>query len=118
MPLRSATVAATFFCCALWAQAQGPVIIFRANSYLQSIAVEIVDKQGDGVGGLTAADVTLLEDGHPPEDRVLRRARSAHQFDDSPGLQWKHEIQPEIDAFAGIAAAIDSVATFARMGFR
>jgi hypothetical protein len=65
MPLRSATVAVTFFCCALWAQAQGPVIIFRANSYLQPIAVEVVDKQGDGVGGLTAADFTLLEDGHP-----------------------------------------------------
>lgn len=27
--------------------------------------MEVVDKQGDGVGGLTAADFTLLEDGHP-----------------------------------------------------
>jgi len=43
--------------------AQTPV--FRSTTSLQSIAVQVVDGKGNFVPGLTAADFTLLEDGHP-----------------------------------------------------
>jgi Ca-activated chloride channel family protein len=45
------------------AQPQGPV--FRVNTNLQSIAVQVTDKLGKYVGGLTASDFTLLESGRP-----------------------------------------------------
>jgi VWFA-related protein len=45
------------------AQAQTPV--FRAETNLQSIAVQVTDKEGHDVKGLTASDFTLLEDGRP-----------------------------------------------------
>jgi len=45
---------------ALTAQAQ-----FKANTNLQSVAVEVTDKQGHPVPGLTAADFSLSENGHP-----------------------------------------------------
>jgi len=44
-------------------QSQGPV--FKVNTNLQSIAVQVTDKQGNYVGGLTASDFTLLESGRP-----------------------------------------------------
>jgi Ca-activated chloride channel homolog len=43
--------------------AQTPV--FRSTTNLQSIAVQVVDKKGNFVPGLTVNDFTLLEDGHP-----------------------------------------------------
>lgn len=43
------------------AQAQTPV--FRADTNLQSIAVQVTDKKGDYVRGLTASDFTVFEDG-------------------------------------------------------
>jgi VWFA-related protein len=49
--------------CAVYASAQTPV--FRATTNLQSMAVQAVDRKGAPVAGLTAADFTLLEDGHP-----------------------------------------------------
>jgi Ca-activated chloride channel family protein len=45
------------------AQAQTPV--FRAETNLQSIAVQVTDKEGHDGKGLTASDFTLLEDGRP-----------------------------------------------------
>jgi hypothetical protein len=39
--------------------------ILRTDTTLQSIAVQVTDKQGNSIHGLTAADFTLLEDGHP-----------------------------------------------------
>jgi VWFA-related protein len=39
--------------------------VFTAEANLQSIAVEVTDRQGRDMRGLTAADFTLLEDGHP-----------------------------------------------------
>jgi Ca-activated chloride channel homolog len=54
-----------FLGCSLLVSAQSPVPIFRANSNLQSIAVQVTDKHGDYVKGLAASDFTLLEDGHP-----------------------------------------------------
>jgi len=45
------------------AQSQAPV--FRADVNLQSIAVQVTDREGRDVRGLSAADFTLLEDGHP-----------------------------------------------------
>ncbi|HLG95097.1 MAG TPA: VWA domain-containing protein [Bryobacteraceae bacterium] len=45
------------------ALAQTPV--FRSTTNLQSIAVQVLDNNGNFVPGLTAADFTLLEDGHP-----------------------------------------------------
>jgi VWFA-related protein len=38
---------------------------FTAEADLQSIAVEVTDRQGRDIRGLTAADFTLLEDGRP-----------------------------------------------------
>lgn len=49
--------------CSLTALAQTPV--FRSDTTLQSVAVQVTDKQGNAVKGLTAADFTLLEDGRP-----------------------------------------------------
>jgi Ca-activated chloride channel homolog len=43
--------------------AQTPV--FKSATTLQSIAVQVTDKQGNSIQGLTAADFTLLEDGRP-----------------------------------------------------
>jgi Ca-activated chloride channel homolog len=43
--------------------AQTPV--FRSTTNLQSIAVQVVDKKGNFVPGLTVNDFTLLEDGRP-----------------------------------------------------
>ena len=45
----------------LLGQAQTPV--FRAETNLQSIAVQVTDKEGNDVRGLAASDFTLLEDG-------------------------------------------------------
>jgi len=45
------------------AQSQAPVFVTSAN--LQSISVQVTDKQGNHVKGLSASDFTLLEDGRP-----------------------------------------------------
>jgi Ca-activated chloride channel family protein len=45
------------------AQSQEPV--FRADVNLQSIAVQVTDKQGHDVRGLSAGDFIVLEDGRP-----------------------------------------------------
>jgi VWFA-related protein len=45
--------------------AQSQATVFVANTNLQSIAVQVIDKQGNHVKGLSASDFTLLEDGHP-----------------------------------------------------
>jgi Ca-activated chloride channel family protein len=47
------------------AAALGQTPIFRADATLQSIAVQVTDKQGNSIQGLSAADFTLLEDGKP-----------------------------------------------------
>jgi Ca-activated chloride channel homolog len=47
----------------LLAQAQAPV--FKVDTNLQSIAVQVTDKQGNYVHGLADSDFTLLEDGRP-----------------------------------------------------
>jgi Ca-activated chloride channel family protein len=49
--------------CSVTAFAQEPV--FKSDTALQSIAVQVIDKQGNAIRGLTAADFTLLEDGRP-----------------------------------------------------
>jgi Ca-activated chloride channel family protein len=49
--------------CPYLVPAQTPV--FRATTNLQSIAVQVVDKKGNFVPGLTVDDFTLLEDGLP-----------------------------------------------------
>ncbi len=62
MPSSRASV--LFFVSASLAVAQ-TTPVFRAETNLQSIAVQVTDKQGRDVHGLSAADFTLLEDGHP-----------------------------------------------------
>jgi Ca-activated chloride channel family protein len=47
------------------AAAQSPTPVFKADANLQSIAVQVTDKQGRDVRGLSDADFTILEDGHP-----------------------------------------------------
>ena len=39
--------------------------VFTAEADLQSVAVEVTDRQARAIRGLTAGDFTLLEDGHP-----------------------------------------------------
>jgi len=48
----------------LW-QAQSQTPVFKIDTNLQSIAVQVTDKNGRYVTGLTASDFTLLEDGRP-----------------------------------------------------
>jgi Ca-activated chloride channel homolog len=50
---------------ALLALGQNPVPVFKADTNLQSIAVQVTDRRGNGVRGLTASDFTVLEDGQP-----------------------------------------------------
>ena len=65
MPFRLAAAVGAVLYWAFSALSQAPVPVFRANSSLQSIAVEVTDKRDDGVRGLTRSDFTLLENGHP-----------------------------------------------------
>jgi VWFA-related protein len=45
--------------------AQSETSVLRVQVDLQSLAIRITDKQGNDVKGLSAADFTVLEDGHP-----------------------------------------------------
>lgn len=54
-----------FLVCTSLGVAQSPTPVFKADANLQSIAVQVTDKQGRDVRGLLAADFTILEDGHP-----------------------------------------------------
>jgi Ca-activated chloride channel family protein len=56
---------AYFLLCAPLALAQSPTPLFSTDVNLQSIAVQVTDKEGRDVRGLSAADFTILEDGHP-----------------------------------------------------
>jgi len=51
--------------CAALTLAQSEEPAFRADVTLQSIAVQVTDKQGQAVRGLAEANFTLLEDGRP-----------------------------------------------------
>jgi Ca-activated chloride channel family protein len=51
--------------CASLALAQSSAPLFKADVNLQSIAVQVTDKEGRDVRGLSARDFTILEDGHP-----------------------------------------------------
>ncbi len=51
--------------CASLALAQSQEPVYKADVNLQSIAVQVTDKQGRDVLGLSAADFTVLEDGRP-----------------------------------------------------
>ncbi|HEY1219791.1 MAG TPA: VWA domain-containing protein [Bryobacteraceae bacterium] len=56
---------ACFLVCAWLAPAQSQAPVFRTDVNLQSIAVQVTDKEGRDMRGLSAADFTILEDGHP-----------------------------------------------------
>ena len=51
--------------CSLITPAQSQTPVFEVDTNLQSIAVQVTDKKGTYIHGLTAADFTLLEDGRP-----------------------------------------------------
>ena len=51
--------------CSLLVMAQSQPPVFKVDTNLQSIAVQVTDKQGNHVHGLTTSDFTLLEDGRP-----------------------------------------------------
>jgi len=53
------------FSLAAFAHAQDRLPVFTAEANLQSIAVQVTDRQGRDIRGLTAGDFTLLEDGRP-----------------------------------------------------
>src|SRR5256885_8413500 len=54
---------ALLFVFALLATAQSQAPVFRVETNLQSIAVQVTDRHGKHVPGLSASDFTLLEDG-------------------------------------------------------
>jgi hypothetical protein len=56
---------ALLLACSLSALAQSQAPVFRVETNLQSISVEVTDKQRNDVHGLTASDFTLLEAGQP-----------------------------------------------------
>ncbi len=51
--------------CSLTALAQSQAPVFKVDTNLQSIAVQVTDKQGNHIHSLAASDFTLLEDGRP-----------------------------------------------------
>jgi VWFA-related protein len=51
--------------CPLLASAQSQMPTFKSETTLQSIAVQVTDKQGNYVHGLSASEFTLLEDSRP-----------------------------------------------------
>ena len=59
------SVAALLLACSALVLAQSQAPVFRADTNLQSIAVQVTDKQGNHIQGLTASDFTLLEDSRP-----------------------------------------------------
>jgi Ca-activated chloride channel family protein len=63
-PVRPA-IAALLLGCSLSALAQSQPPAFRVETNLQSISVQVTDKQRNEVHGLTASDFTLLEAGQP-----------------------------------------------------
>jgi Ca-activated chloride channel homolog len=78
MTVAAGLLLATFFAPMFLAQDRP---VFTAEANLQSIAVEVTDRQGRDVRGLTAEDFTLFEDGHPqkiaffgPEDQPVSLA--------------------------------------------
>ena len=56
---------ALLLACSALALTQTQAPAFKVDTNLQSIAVQVTDKQGTYVHGLSAPDFTLLEDGHP-----------------------------------------------------
>jgi Ca-activated chloride channel homolog len=58
-------VAALLLLSALLTLAQSEIPVFKSSTNLQSIAVQVTDKQGNPVGGLDASNFTLLENGRP-----------------------------------------------------
>jgi Ca-activated chloride channel homolog len=56
---------AVFLACVGLGLAQAPEAVFHADTNLQSIAVQVTDRQQRDMRGLTAADFTILEDGRP-----------------------------------------------------
>jgi hypothetical protein len=64
-PLSLVLQPALYLACSLLVLAQSQAPVFKVDSNLQSIAVQVTDKQGNHVHGLTASDFTLLEDERP-----------------------------------------------------
>jgi len=56
---------AVFLTCAAAGLAQAQEAVFRADTNLQSIGVQVTDRQKRDMRGLTASDFTILEDGRP-----------------------------------------------------
>jgi hypothetical protein len=106
MQLRPAAALAASFYFALWARSQAPVPVFRASSYLQSVAVEVTDKQGNGVRGLARSDFNLFEDGHPQKIAFFGTEDQPISLTILLDSKRQHEIQPEIETRARVAAAV------------
>ncbi|MFZ0338063.1 MAG: VWA domain-containing protein [Terracidiphilus sp.] len=62
-----------FAAVALLAQAQDPVTTFHVDVKLVSIFVNVTDKNGALVGGLTQGDFAVYEDGRPQQIAVFER---------------------------------------------
>ena len=56
---------AVFLACAAPGVAQAQETVFHADTNLQSIGVQVTDRQKRDMRGLTASDFTILEDGRP-----------------------------------------------------
>jgi Ca-activated chloride channel family protein len=58
------------------AYGQTPEPVFRNTTTLQSVPVRVIDRNGNDVDGLTAADFTLLDNGKPQKIAVFSAERT------------------------------------------
>jgi Ca-activated chloride channel family protein len=65
MSISATSRASLLFLCSSIGFAQEEPLVFRVDTRLQSIAVQLTDRDGNYVQGLSASDFTLLENGKP-----------------------------------------------------
>ena len=83
-------------------QSQTPV--FTVDTNLQSIAVQVTDKHGDDVPGLTASDFSLLEDGRPQKiaffEAQAQPISLAILLDVGRSMDFGHKLERALDLLA------------------
>ena len=90
------------FAPSLLGQSQTPVFTVDAN--LQTIAVQVTDRHGNDVSGLTASDFSLLEDGRPQKIAFFEAAAQpislAILLDVGRSMDFEHKLDRALDLLA------------------
>ena len=88
--------------------ASSQTAVFQTTTSLQSIAVQVVDKKGNFVPGLTASDFTLLEDGRPQKIAFFgadqQPASVAILLDSSSSMDFGRKFDRARELLAGLFA--------------